>query len=723
MRARRLLLLIGGLAVVGLPALAAEPDGDDDGDDGPAVPVTELVVNARRLDAARANVEPGLGAASYALSNAAIESRPGSENLSLAQVLLQVPGVQQDGSGQLHVRQSQGDLQYRINNVMIPEGLSDLGEVISARMAQKVELVTGALPAQYGFQAGGVVNVTTKSGVYLNGGQAELYGGGRGDIEPSFEYGAGSAAGNLFVSGSFQRNGAGSAPLDGAGRPLHARADQLDGFAYLDRQLGADTRVSLILALSDDRLQEPNARGLTAPAAPPPGAAFLGPLAVNGVSSFPSAALDDHHRDATRLGVLSLIRATDRYTLQASVFARQSVASRWAAGVGDLIYKGLGEASQSRDLTYGLQLEGVYEAASAHTLRGGLLVSGDRREGRATTLALPLDAQGRQTSDVPLALDERLSQHWVRASAFAEDEWRLTDTLTLNTGLRADTVSAPTANAGRQSALSPRWSAVWTPRDGTVLHLGYARYFLPAPAEDVGETPAALAGTSGAWPTAVAGDLRAEHDDYVDLGARQTWGGLGLGVDAYWRQAHDLIAEGRFGPAALSRAFNYAEARIRGVDVSLTYDHGPWSAWANLSVSRSEGRGVVSGQAWFTAAQLAQLAAWRPLAQDQPWSGSAGGSYRLGRVRLSADMLYGGGLPGTPAGGPVNAARLAPHAQLDLAVVWRAASFGQRPLDLRLDVINALDARYVLRDGSGLGDGPAQWGPRRGVFVGFEQGF
>ena len=34
---------------------------DDDGDD-PTKPVTELVVTARRLDAARSNVDPALGA-------------------------------------------------------------------------------------------------------------------------------------------------------------------------------------------------------------------------------------------------------------------------------------------------------------------------------------------------------------------------------------------------------------------------------------------------------------------------------------------------------------------------------------------------------------------------------------------------------------------------------------------------------------------------------------
>ena len=241
------LIMTTAFGAFALPALAHAAEPDADGDDGPAKPVTEVIVHAKRLDAARANIEPSLGASTYSLTNEAVESRPGGETVSINQVLLQVPGVQQDGSGQLHVRQSQGALQYRINNVIIPEGMSDLGESISARIAQKVDLVTGALPAQYGFQAGGVVNVTTKNGVYLNGGQAELYGGGQGEIEPAFEYGNSIGATNVFVSGSFLRNQAGLASLNGSANPSHDRTDQIDGFAYLDRALTGDSRVSLIL--------------------------------------------------------------------------------------------------------------------------------------------------------------------------------------------------------------------------------------------------------------------------------------------------------------------------------------------------------------------------------------------------------------------------------------------------------------------------------------------
>ena len=39
----------------------------------------------------------------------------------------------------------------------------------------------------------------------------------------------------------------------------------------------------------------------------------------------------------------------------------------------------------------------------------------------------------------------------------------------------------------------------------------------------------------------------------------------------------------------------------------------------------------------------------------------------------------------------------------------------------RLDVINALDRKYEIRDGTGVGVGAPQFGPRRGFFVGLSK--
>ena len=226
-------------------------------------PIGEIVVTATRLNAARESIQPSIGASSYTMNAQAIQAIPGGENVELNQVILQAPGVVQDSFGQLHVRDDHNGIQYRLNGVILPEGVSVFSQSISPRIIQKVELLTGALPAQYGLLTAGIVNITTKSGVFDNGGEASLYGGSHGEVEPSFTYGGSVAGTNFFVSGSFLQNQLGIESPDGSPTPHHDKTDQATGFVYLDRTIGDSDRVSVILGSSNQRFQIPDAAGLT----------------------------------------------------------------------------------------------------------------------------------------------------------------------------------------------------------------------------------------------------------------------------------------------------------------------------------------------------------------------------------------------------------------------------------------------------------------------------
>ena len=314
--------------------------------------------------------------------------------------------------------------------------------------------------------------------------------------------------------------------------------------------------------------------------------------------------------------------------------------------------------------------------------------------------------------------DTRLSGR--KASVFTQDEWRPVAHVTLNFGLRYDDVQS----VRRESRVSPRFNGVLSLADGVTLHAGYARYFLPAPLEDESDTPKAFAGTTAAPPTLRGEPLRAETDDYYDVGVEWKDDDLTLGLDGYWRSAKNFIAEGQFGPANLTASFNYSSARVRGIELTATYAEGPFTAWANLAVSQGRGRGIASNQFYFTAGELAAIAGrLTPLGQDQTYSASGGASYRWNGFRFIADAIYGSGLPFTRLGETPNAGHLGGYVQVNLAVRYTVSTGFNRPLDLRFDIINAFDSRYRLRDGSGLGDGPPQWGPRRGFFFGVEQSF
>jgi outer membrane receptor protein involved in Fe transport len=132
-----------------------------------------------------------------------LQTLPQGDNSPLNQVLLQAPGTAQDSFGQIHLRGEHANVQYRLNGVELPEGLSVFGQAIESRFANSMSLITGALPAQYGFQTAGVVDIQTKTGITDPGLTLSTYGGSWNWAQPSFEYGGQSGAVNwFFTSGS-----------------------------------------------------------------------------------------------------------------------------------------------------------------------------------------------------------------------------------------------------------------------------------------------------------------------------------------------------------------------------------------------------------------------------------------------------------------------------------------------------------------------------------------
>ncbi|MGH8090289.1 MAG: TonB-dependent receptor plug domain-containing protein, partial [Rudaea sp.] len=136
---------------------------------GGSTTLSTVQINAT-LDQARNQLSPDIGASQYVISQQAIQQLPLGDATPLNQVLLQVPGFVQDSYGQLHVRGDHADLQYRINGVIIPESISGFGQTLDTRLIDSVQVLTGALPAQYGYRTAGVVDITTKGGAQGNGG-------------------------------------------------------------------------------------------------------------------------------------------------------------------------------------------------------------------------------------------------------------------------------------------------------------------------------------------------------------------------------------------------------------------------------------------------------------------------------------------------------------------------------------------------------------------------
>jgi outer membrane receptor protein involved in Fe transport len=368
-----------------------------------------------------------------------------------------------------------------------------------------------------------------------------------------------------------------------------------------------------------------------------------------------------------------------------------------------------------KSLLNGLQFDASERLSEAHTLRAGLGFSIERTQVDDLSTLLPLDPEGN-----PVTLNDYTSKVGWNAGGYIQDEWRIRPELTLNAGLRFDQLNQFVS----ANQFSPRIALIYTPVAQTTLHAGVSRYFTPPMQAQATPNNLALFNDTTQQPAIPLDDpARPERATYVDVGVDQTLlPGLAVGIDAYYKHSTDTLDDGQFGQAVVLDEFNYARGFSRGAELKINYYQGGFRAYANLSYEVTMVKEVVSHQYLIDdPVELAYLAHHYTYASDaQTISASAGTSYRWHNMLASIDGFYGSGL----RAGFANEQHSPGYTQWNAALgrdfnPWN----NQKPLTLRLSVINLFDRSYVLREATGIGEFAPQYGPRRGLFVELAQQF
>jgi outer membrane receptor protein involved in Fe transport len=374
-----------------------------------------------------------------------------------------------------------------------------------------------------------------------------------------------------------------------------------------------------------------------------------------------------------------------------------------------------------------VQADGSYKLADSHTLRAGLFISGERSISQVQSDVFQLAPDGAQLTDIPERIDQQGGKTGWLWGLYLQDEWTIDDALTLNYGGRFDIVNAYT----NENQISPRINLVWKADADTSLHIGYARTFTPPPQELVAtQSITAFAGTTKQPEVLENGPVRAEREHYFDAGLLTTLlPGLDGGLDAYYKIKRNLIDEGQFGESLVFSPFNYRFGRAYGVEATSSYHNGPFGAYANVAYGQEKGKDITSSQFFFAPAELAYIHnAAIYTDHDQAWTISGGASYAfddpIGQLRTALDLVFGSGLRRSPDNAvEPNGEKLPSYVQVNLGVAQDIEGGSFSGATIRIDIVNLFDQSYEIRDGSGVGVGAPQFGPRRAFFAGVSKSF
>ncbi|MHB8420460.1 MAG: TonB-dependent receptor [Myxococcales bacterium] len=652
----------------------------------------------------RVPVPPKTGESVAQVSRETVKTLPGGDTVPLNSVLATQPGFVADSFGAIHARGNHGDLLYVIDGIPLPPGASGVfASAIPTQLVGNLQLITGGIPAEYGEELAGVVDITTRHGTPHPEGNVQLEYGSYQLLEPSGYYAQDIGRASVFVGGNFQTTSRGLDP-PAATPVLHDQLLTGSAFTRDDYLLSDHDRIELIANYSQSQFQIPIDPTVLPLSDAPPGATRGPDIYGNPPPPFVPYGANPTESERDLFAALSYQHGFGTgASLQLSPYVRDSY--------GDLLCDPGGSlgatadpGSQCADIQRELFHEGAvsdlsWKVGEHQSWKAGLLFD-EAQSSVDYTQYTRDDGSPAGGPDPALTVTGQDQTRITLAGVYLQDRMTF-GKWTIFPGVRFDLQDASFVGTTLPNSFlwgpSARLGVSYSFTEDLVLH-AFAGYLWQPPSALDAPVAARVLVPSLAGQT-VPVDIKAERDEYTEVGlADRLFRKVTASLTVWGKISQDQLDDLTVGNTNLVANYNFKNGRAAGVEAALDGAPSRWlSGFGNVSWELGQGQGIDSAAYLFTPAQVADQS-WQTLDHVQAWTANVGLDLHDPAATSHASVLfnYGSGL----RTGLNNDLAVPAHATFDVTLRHRF-EVALHP-EVAIDVLNVFDEVYAIRIANGF---------------------
>jgi outer membrane cobalamin receptor len=657
------------------------------------------------------------GSSVATVSRKDLQALPGGDAQTLTQIVLTQPGFTPDSfgpDGVLHIRGSEMGVLYLVDGVPIPGSLAgQFADILPTGLVQNLRLISGGQPVEYGPNAGGVVDVTTRHGTGKPAGEVQMVYGTYQRAQPSGWYSQAFGKADVFVAGTLLTTQRGlDAPA--ASPILHDAEQSGNVFGRVDYRLSDHDRIELLARYSQQHFQIPIDPTLLPLSDGPPGAIRGNDIYGNSPPPFVPYNANPTELERDLFATVAYAHAFSTGSVQLAPYVRYSYGDLNCDPTGSLgatADPGSYCANVARSLLHeGQNVTYAWTAGSLQSWKAGVVLD-DAQSGVDYVQFARDDASLLGGPNPALTVSDRDNTNILSSGAFLQDEITI-GKFKLFPGLRADLQNATFTGTRQPNHLlagpSARLGFSYEFSKALVLH-GFAGY-LWQPPSTIDASVAARVLIPGLAGQSIPVDVKAERDESAEIGLTyRIPQRLDATLTGFGRYSQDTLDVQPVGSTDLIEDYNYIRGRAVGVELAYRAVANEYlQGFGNGSWNIAQGQGIDSARYLFAPDQVAYQG-WQKLDHMQEWTVNVGIDLHdeSEASHLSVLFQYGSGL----RTGPDNNETVPGHSTWNLTLRHRF-DFALHA-EVAIDVFNALDAVYAIRIANGFVG--SAYGPLRQV--------